>query len=60
MTQAPAEETFISHLVELRDRLVRAAIGVAIICAGLFAWPGPATIYNSWPHRCWPPCRRAP
>jgi sec-independent protein translocase protein TatC len=44
--QAPAEETFISHLVELRDRLVRAAIGVAIICAGLFAWPGPATIYN--------------
>ena len=46
MIQAPAEETFISHLVELRDRLVRAAIGVAIICAGLFAWPGPATIYN--------------
>ena len=44
--QAPAEETFISHLVELRDRLVRAAIGVAIICAGLFAWPGPAKIYD--------------
>jgi len=46
MTQAPAEETFISHLVELRDRLVRAAIGVVIICAGLFAWPGPAKIYD--------------
>jgi sec-independent protein translocase protein TatC len=46
MIQAPAEETFISHLVELRDRLVRAAIGVAIICVGLFAWPGPARIYD--------------
>ena len=44
--QAPAEETFISHLIELRDRLVKAIIGVAIICAGLFAWPGPAAIYD--------------
>jgi sec-independent protein translocase protein TatC len=44
--QAPAEETFISHLVELRDRLVKAIIGVAIVCAGLFLWPGPAEIYD--------------
>jgi len=40
------EETFISHLVELRDRLVKASIGVAVICALLFAWPGPEAIYN--------------
>jgi len=47
MTQeAAGEETFISHLVELRDRLVRAAIGVAIICGGLMLWPGPARIYD--------------
>jgi sec-independent protein translocase protein TatC len=47
MTQdAAGEETFISHLVELRDRLVRAAIGVAIVCAGLLLWPGPARIYD--------------
>jgi sec-independent protein translocase protein TatC len=47
MTQeAAGEETFISHLVELRDRLVRAAIGVAIICGGLLLWPGPAHIYD--------------
>jgi len=47
MTQeAAGEETFISHLVELRDRLVRAAIGVAIICGGLLLWPGPARIYD--------------
>jgi len=47
MTQeAAGEETFISHLVELRDRLVRAAIGVAIVCGGLLLWPGPARIYD--------------
>lgn len=44
--QAPAEETFISHLVELRDRLVKACIGVALVCAALFAWPGPSQIYD--------------
>ena len=47
MTQeASGEETFISHLVELRDRLVKAAIGVAIVCAALFSWPGAAEIYD--------------
>jgi sec-independent protein translocase protein TatC len=47
MTQeAAGEETFISHLVELRDRLVKAAIGVAIVCGALFLWPGPAHIYD--------------
>jgi sec-independent protein translocase protein TatC len=47
MTQeAAGEETFISHLVELRDRLVRAAIGVAIVCGALLLWPGPARIYD--------------
>ena len=47
MTQeAAGEETFISHLIELRDRLVRAAIGVAIICGGLLLWRGPARIYD--------------
>lgn len=44
--QAPAEETFISHLIELRNRLVKAVIGVGIICAALFMWPGPAAIYD--------------
>jgi sec-independent protein translocase protein TatC len=44
--QAPVEETFISPLVELRDRLVKACIGVAIVCAALFAWPGPSQIYD--------------
>jgi sec-independent protein translocase protein TatC len=44
--EAPVEETFISHLVELRDRLVKAIIGVAIVCIALFIWPGPKEIYD--------------
>jgi sec-independent protein translocase protein TatC len=39
-------ETFISHLVELRDRLVKACAGIAVVCAILFAWPGPSAIYD--------------
>ncbi|MES2017036.1 MAG: twin-arginine translocase subunit TatC [Pseudomonadota bacterium] len=44
--KAPVEETFISHLVELRDRLVKACIGIAAVCAVLFAWPGASQIYD--------------
>jgi sec-independent protein translocase protein TatC len=47
MTEPEAgEETFISHLVELRDRLVKASIGIAIACAALMLWPGPSQIYD--------------
>ncbi len=47
MTDTSAgEETFISHLVELRNRLVRASIGIAIVCAALMLWPGPAKVYD--------------
>ena len=44
--EAPVEETFISHLIELRDRLVKAIIGVAIVCIGLMIWPGPKEVYD--------------
>jgi sec-independent protein translocase protein TatC len=40
------QDTFISHLVELRDRLVKACAGIALVCAALFAWPGPSAIYD--------------
>jgi sec-independent protein translocase protein TatC len=42
----PVAETFMSHLVELRDRLVKASIGIALVCAALMAWPGPSRIYD--------------
>ena len=44
--EAAGEETFISHLVELRDRLVKASIGIALACAALMLWPGPSQIYD--------------
>lgn len=47
MTQeAAGEETFISHLVELRDRLIKASYGIIIACGILMMWPGPARVYD--------------
>jgi len=41
------QETFISHLVELRNRLVRASAVVLVVFIVLFAvWPGAAAIYD--------------
>lgn len=39
-------ETFISHLIELRDRLVRAILGLFVVCVALMIWPGPAKVYD--------------
>ena len=40
------EQPFVSHLIELRDRLIRAAIAVGV-CFGLLSiWPGPAGLYD--------------
>lgn len=40
------EETFISHLIELRSRVVKATFGVLVMCVLLLAWPGPTAIYD--------------
>ena len=40
------QDTFISHLVELRDRLVRALAAILLLSVGLFFWPGAAAIYD--------------
>jgi sec-independent protein translocase protein TatC len=44
--QSGLQDTFISHLVELRSRLVKASIGVLIVFGLFLAWPGPAMIYD--------------
>ena len=46
MSETQAEESFISHLVELRDRLLRSLIAVAVVLAGLCIYPGPGAIYD--------------
>ena len=40
------EESFISHLVELRDRLLRSLIAVAVMLGILCIYPGPGAIYD--------------
>jgi sec-independent protein translocase protein TatC len=40
------QDTFISHLVELRDRLLRALIAVGIVFVVIFTYPGSGPIYD--------------
>lgn len=44
--QPGVPDTFISHLIELRNRLVKASLVVFVVCAVLLIWPGPAAIYD--------------
>lgn len=41
-----SSDTFISHLVELRNRLLRAVVAVIAIFVVLFIYPGPSAIYD--------------
>jgi sec-independent protein translocase protein TatC len=43
---AGTEAPFVSHLVELRDRLIRAFIAIGIAFAVLMFWPGPSAMYD--------------
>ena len=43
---AGTEAPFVSHLVELRDRLIRAIIAIAAAFAVLAIWPGPSGLYD--------------
>jgi sec-independent protein translocase protein TatC len=40
------QESFISHLIELRQRLVRAVSAVLVVFVALFIWPGSGPIYD--------------
>ena len=43
---AGTEQPFVAHLMELRDRLVKALIAVGIAAAVLFFYPGPGPLYD--------------
>jgi sec-independent protein translocase protein TatC len=43
---AGTEQPFVAHLVELRDRLIRAAIAVDIAFGVLAFFPGPSSLYD--------------
>jgi sec-independent protein translocase protein TatC len=41
-----SEQPFITHLIELRDRLLRAIVAVAVVFGVLCLWPGPGGLYD--------------
>ena len=41
-----SEAPFVSHLVELRDRLIRAVLAIGIAFGVLAFWPGPSGLYD--------------
>lgn len=43
---AGTEQPFVSHLIELRDRLIRAVIAIGVVAAVLAIYPGPAALYD--------------
>jgi sec-independent protein translocase protein TatC len=43
---AGTEQPFVAHLVELRDRLIKAIIAVAVVAGVLAVWPGPGALYD--------------
>ena len=43
---AGTEQPFVQHLIELRDRLVKAIIAIAIAALGLALYPGPGPLYD--------------
>jgi sec-independent protein translocase protein TatC len=40
------EDTFISHLMELRDRLLRSLVAIAVVAILLSIWPGIGGVYD--------------
>ena len=43
---AGTEQPFVTHLIELRDRLLRAIIAVAVAAVALAIYPGPGPLYD--------------
>jgi sec-independent protein translocase protein TatC len=43
---AGTEQPFVAHLVELRDRLIKAALAIGVAVAILALYPGPAALYD--------------
>ncbi len=44
--EAQGEQPFLSHLIELRNRLIRALLSVAVVFAVLVVYPGPSGLFD--------------
>jgi len=43
---AGTEQPFVAHLIELRDRLVKAVLAIAVVAVALGIYPGPGALYD--------------
>ena len=43
---AGTEQPFVQHLVELRDRLIKAVLSIAVVAGVLALYPGPGALYD--------------
>ena len=43
---AGTEQPFVSHLIELRDRLIRVVIAIVVVFGALCVWPGMKDLYD--------------
>ena len=43
---AGTEQPFVEHLMELRDRLIKSIVAVAVVAAALAIYPGPGQLYD--------------
>lgn len=43
---AGTEQPFVQHLVELRDRLIKIVLAIAVVAIGLAIYPGPGALYD--------------
>lgn len=43
---AGSEQPFVQHLVELRDRLVKAILAIGVVAIALAVYPGPGALYD--------------
>ena len=57
---AGTEQPFVQHLMELRDRLVKAIVAVGVVAAVLFFFPGPGALYDMLAAPWWRTCPKGP
>ena len=56
---AGTEQPFVQHLMELRDRMIKAVIAIGVAAAVLAFSQGRARCTTCWPRRWWPHCPKA-
>ena len=57
---AGSEQPFVQHLVELRDRMVKATLAIVVVAIALAAYPARQLYMTFWQRRWWRIRHRVP